>query len=174
MKQFKKLTWLTIAVWCFTFSGTALLAKETPDSAGNKKYSLTPSTVHLKTNKDILAHLKYRHYLKITIDDQLSSKVLYRYLDGLDPSHIYFYGSDIQEFEADFRFKLDDALKKNDLGPGYEIFNRYQQRVIERLTYMINRLEQGLQDMNFAIEEELRVDRKDIPWPRNEDEMIEL
>ena len=174
MKLFKKITWLTIAVWCFAFSGTALLAKETPDSAGNKKYVLTPSTDHLKTNKDILNHLKYRHYLKITIDDHLSSKVLYRYLDELDPSHMYFNSSDIQEFEADFRFKLDDAFKKNDLGPAYKIFNRYQQRVIERFTYLINRLEQGLQDLNFAIEEELRIDRKDIPWPSDEDEMIEL
>jgi carboxyl-terminal processing protease len=175
MKLFKKIICLTVATWCLTFIGSALLAKETPDSAGDKKYSpLAPSTSHLKTSKDILDHLKHRHYLKIPIDDQLSSKILYRYLDELDPSHLYFLRSDIQEFETDFRFKLDDALKKSDLGPAFKIFNRYQQRVIQRLTYLINQLERGMRDMNLVVEEELRVDRKDIPWPIDEDEMMEL
>ncbi|MBE9519529.1 MAG: carboxy terminal-processing peptidase [Proteobacteria bacterium] len=176
MKLFRKISWLAVAICCFTYSATGVLAKESAAlSAIEKEYPLLiPSPVQTKTSGDILNHLKHRHYLKINIDDRLSSKVLYRFLDELDPSHIYFHGSDIKEFEIEFRFKLDDALKKNDLVPGFKIFNRYQQRVIERLTYVINRLEQGLQDMNFSIQEELRVDRKDIPWPKTDIEMKEL
>jgi carboxyl-terminal processing protease len=60
---------------------------------------------------------------------------LNRFLDQLDPSHSYFYDNDIKEFESKYRFALDDALKKGNLGPAFEIFNRYQQRIIERLTF---------------------------------------
>jgi carboxyl-terminal processing protease len=175
MKLYRKIFWLSVILWCFTWGATATLSKETTPPAGEKGYSiLSPEPVHSKTNKYIVDHLRKSHYLKINIDDQLSSKILYRYLDELDPSHLYFYGSDIKEFETDFRYRLDDGLKKNDLGPGFEIFNRFQQRVIERLTYQINYLEQGLQGMKFDVEEELRIDRKDIPWPRTELEMKEL
>ena len=175
MKRFKKSICLTVTAWCFTFIGTVLLAQETPVSSSDIEYKLfTPTPIHLKTSKEIIDNLQHLHYLKIAFDDQLSSKALYRYLDELDPSHIYFNGSDIKEFESDFRFKLDDALKKNDLGPAYKIFNRYQQRVTERLTGLINRLEMGLDDMKFDMAEVLRVDRKDIPWPQNDFAMKEL
>ena len=73
--------------------------------------------------------------MKVVIDDQLSSKILYRYLDDLDPSHSYFYDQDIKEFEIKYRLKLDDALKEGDLQPAFEIFNTYQQRVLARLNY---------------------------------------
>ena len=175
MKLFKRITWLTVAAWFFAFSVTVLPAKEKSVSAGDTEDKVfTPSLIHIKTSKDIIDNLKRRHYLKIAIDDQLSSKILYRYLDELDPSHLYFNGKDIQEFESDYRFKLDEALRKNDLEPAFRIFNRYQQRVIERLTYLINRLEQGLKDLKFDIVEELRIDRKDMPWPRTDIAMKDL
>jgi len=175
MKLFRIISWLTVVLCCFSSSAAGVLAKEAAVSATGEEYAfLTPSPVHTKTSRDILNHLKHRHYLKIGIDDRLSSAVLSRFLDELDPGHIYFHDRDIKEFESEFRFKLDDALKKNDLAPAFKIFNRYQQRVIERLNYLINRLGQGLQDMNFSIQEELRVDRKDIPWPKTDIEMKDL
>jgi carboxyl-terminal processing protease len=135
---------------------------------------LAPTEIHRKLNADILEHLSRRHYLKIDIDDTLSSRVLYRYLDDLDPSHSYFYAKDIEEFEKKYKLKLDDSCRKNNLEPAFEIYNRYQQRLIERLTASIKRLEQGLGDMDFNVEESLKVDRKDQQWPDSEDAMEDL
>ena len=45
---------------------------------------------------------------------------------------------------------LDDALKRGDLDPAFDIFNRYQARLEERLEFLITELDQGLQTMNFT------------------------
>ncbi len=174
MKIFNNVTLLAITcclIWSLPVAVSGQAMSKTAEPANSV---LTPSKEHKKINDAIVEHLKHRHYLKIDINDQMSSTILYRYLDELDPSHSYFYGNDIKEFEIKYRFKLDDALNKGDLEPAYEIFNKYQQRVVERLTFLIDRLEQGLGDMKFDVEETLRVDRKDIPWPETEVSMEEL
>jgi len=154
--------------------GVASGQTSSPATLEKNETILAPTEINRKLNADIIAHLTRRHYLKIDIDDHISSKVLYRYLDELDPSHSYFYAKDIKEFERKYQFKLDDSFKKNDLEPAFEIFNRYQQRLIERLTTAIEWLERGLDDMNFNVEESLQVDRKDLPWPDSESAMEDL
>lgn len=175
MKMFKKGIFLTAIVFCVAWSlpGQVLSQSSSPDT--EKTFIvLSPSKEHKKINDAIVDHLRHRHYLKVTIDDQLSSMVFDRFLDELDPNHSYFYASDIKEFESKYRYTLDTAFKSNDLAPGFEIFNRYQQRVVERLTDMVERLEEGLDNVKFDIEETLRTDRKDIPWPNSEAAMKEL
>ena len=152
MKIFKKGI-LFSALVCFIAWGVPGLVLSQLSSQGAEKAftELSPSKEHKKINKDIVDLLRHRHYLKVTIDDHLSSKVLYRFLDELDPSHSYFYARDIKEFEVKYRFKLDEAFKNKDLTPGFDIFNRYQQRVIERLTDMVERLELGLDNIKFDV-----------------------
>jgi carboxyl-terminal processing protease len=151
-------------------------AGEVPSPAAPEKNatSLAPTEINRKLNAEIIDHLTHRHYLKINIDDRISSKALHHYLDELDPSHSYFYAQDIKEFEDKYQFTLDDSFNKNELGPAFEIFNRYQQRLIERLTFSIERLERGLGDMNFNAEESLQIDRKNMPWPDSESAMEDL
>jgi len=174
MKIFKKGI-LLAASFCFLLNLPAAIHAQPGSPVAESPYTLLAPTKEQKIISDnIVDNLKNRHYLKIRLDDQMSSKILNQYLDELDPSHSYFYDQDITEFEAKYRFTLDDALNKSDLEPGFEIFNRYQQRVIERLTYLIERLEHGLGDMNFDIEETLQIERKDMPWPKSEAEMQEL
>ncbi|MBW2466955.1 MAG: carboxy terminal-processing peptidase [Deltaproteobacteria bacterium] len=146
----------------------------TPAVAAETFEKLSPSRKHRKINDDIIDHLLHRHYLQITLDDQLSSKVFDRFLDELDPGHSYFYADDIREFELKYRYRLDEAFKKDNLKPGFEMFNRYQQRVIERLNHVIKEVEKGFDNMKFDIDETLRIDRKDTPWPGSENEMKEL
>ena len=170
--------WKTICIQAFFLawilqgvSFVQISIAATPDTGAA---ILTPTEAHRKLNADILDHLTRRHYLKIDIDDDLSSKILNRYLDDLDPSHSYFYAKDIEEFEKKYRFKLDDSFRKSDLEPAFVIFNRYQQRLIERLKAAIQRLERSLDDMDFNVEESLQVDRKDQPWPGSEEAMQDL
>lgn len=134
----------------------------------------SPTKNHKKINKEIVSLLKHRHYLKINFDDRLSQKVLDRYLDELDPNHSYFFDSDIKEFQAKYHDKLDNAFEDADLKPGFEIFNRYQQRITERLTFLLERIGKGFDDLDFTIDESLIIDRKDLPWPGPEAAMQEL
>ena len=174
MKIFKNATLLAIIcclIWCLPAAAAIQPESQTADSTYTV---LAPTKEQTNINNSIVDHLKKRHYLKIVINDQMSSKILSRYLDELDPSHSYFFDKDIKEFEIKYRFKLDDALNRGELEPAFEIFNRYQQRVLERLTYLIDKIENGLGDINFDIEETLQVDRKDMDWPESEADMDEL
>ena len=149
-------------------------SETSPPAAAESSAQLSPSREHKKINDSIIEHLRHRHYLKVEFDDQLSSKVFDRFLDELDPGHSYFYASDIREFESKYRYTLDDAFLDNDLTAGFEIFNRYQERVEERLNGLIARIEKGFADIKFDVDETLVVDRKKMPWPDSEEAMQEL
>ncbi len=174
MKKFNK--GIILALACSVVWGLPGPIYGQPESrTAESSYALLTPTKEQKTiNNNIVDQLKYRHYLKVRLDDQMSAKILTRYLDELDPGHGYFYAGDINEFETKYRFKIDDALNKGDLEPAFAIFNRYQERLIERLTYLIAHLEQGLGDMDFNLEETMQLDRKDMPWPESEAAMQEL
>ena len=174
MKIFRKGVLFTVSLCLFLNLPTGIYAQPGSPAAESSYTLLVPTKDQKIISDNIVDSLKNRHYLKIRLDDQMSSKILKQYLDELDPSHSYFYDHDIKEFEAKYSFKLDDALNKGDLEPGFEIFNRYQQRVIERLTSLIEHLESGVGDMNFDIEETMQIERKDMPWPQTEAEMQEL
>src|SRR5437762_570131 len=66
------------------------------------------------------------HYLQQPFDDEKSSKFLDRYLDALDNLHLYFFQSDLQEFEK-YRNILDDLTKEGDTSPARVIFARFRE-----------------------------------------------
>ncbi|MBW2506184.1 MAG: PDZ domain-containing protein, partial [Deltaproteobacteria bacterium] len=175
MKTLKKSILVAVITCCFLWSTAGPAVSDSNADINQQKSTVfAPTKSHKKINKEIVNHLKHRHYLKINFDDRLSEKVLTRYLDELDPAHSYFFANDVKEFENKYRFKLDDALVDGDLQPAFEIFNRSQQRISERLISLIARTEQGFDNIKFDTKENLRIDRKDIAWPDSESEMQEL
>ncbi len=133
---------------------------------------LHPETVHQQTIKDIIGSLNAGHYNKINVDDSLSSDLLDKYLEELDPSKSYFYKSDIAEFDA-YRYELDDAILNGNLDVAYAIFNRQQQRIIERLNWTLDRLNNE-QAFNFSLDETLNTDREKDDWIGSQSEMNDL
>ncbi|MEI6125540.1 MAG: carboxy terminal-processing peptidase [Pseudomonadota bacterium] len=125
---------------------------------------LAPAAENAETCREIIEQLQHDHYEHLAIDDQMSGRMLDRYISDLDPGRSYFMEKDIQEFEP-YRFQLDDALTSGDLAPAFKIFNRYRQRMTERLTFMINHLETGMQDIAFDADESMETERKNSPWP---------
>ena len=125
---------------------------------------LEPEPEHPSIVKSIVYKLKYHHYEKIDLDDDLSEKIYDTYLSDLDPARLYFLQSDIDSFKS-FRHKIDDILKSTDLKPPYQIFNQYQQRVIERMIFILDYIEKKGKTVNFTIEESFESDRENSPWP---------
>ena len=134
---------------------------------------LHPIPVHSATTQNIVNALASRHYVSSRLDDDLSSRILDTYIDDLDPSKSYFLQSDINEFEQ-YRFDLDDALKQGNLNPAFDIFNRYHLRVNDRFERVIAMLEEGIQQFDFTVEEELLVNREKALWAESETELDEL
>ncbi len=76
--------------------------------------------------------MELRHVSKHKIDDEISKRAFGLFFKSLDPRKIYFMKSDVDEFAAKYKTKLDDYVKKGDLTPAFEIYNRFIVRVDER------------------------------------------
>jgi len=134
---------------------------------------LIPERKQREASIHIARSLLLSHYRKQDIDKKLSEKVYDNYLSSLDSQHLYFLKSDIEEFDP-YRFRLHGALKTGQLEPGFNIYNRFQQRFIERLTYKLKLLENNLKDINFDKEEFILTDRENAPWAETKQELNDV
>jgi len=116
-----------------------------------------------KTAIEVIDELTSKHYRRQPLDDALSTKLLYQFIDYLDPAKTYLLEEDIAEFKQ-WETKLDDMFKKGDLSAGFHIYNRYYQRAIERLQKNIDLLESDFQ-FDLTKDEYLSVDVDSNQWP---------
>ena len=165
-----KLIYLVLAFTAVTFSPFQAYSA-LPEATGE----LSPLSEHSKTTAEIVSRLKHQHFQRtsISLDNDLSATVYDRYLKELDRDRSYFLAADIAEFEP-YRLRLDDALKTGNLQPAFLIFNRYHQRLIERLNFLITELDKGFDKLDFTKNESLLVKREDQPWVKSIDEMNQL
>jgi len=129
--------------------------------------------VHGTTALELLQELQTKHYSSVEIDDNFSATVFDSYLDSLDGSHLYFMRGDINKLSA-YRYTLDDSLKDGSVEPGFEIYNRYYQRVLERLIYSIEEVENDISSMDFSIDETILIDREEAPYANTDAELDEI
>ncbi len=142
-------------------------------SANLNEGPLAPTPEHNSTTRSIVYELVAKHYVTKSINDVLSSKIFDAYLQNMDPGKSYLLQSDIDDFEI-YRYELDDALRKGNLAPAYEMWNRYQDRWIARLKKVIDVLEEGIDDYDFTKDEEFLLDRSDSPWATSDEQLDEL
>ncbi|MDG2091515.1 MAG: carboxy terminal-processing peptidase [Gammaproteobacteria bacterium] len=134
---------------------------------------LTPSEEYTTIARSVLSQMVRNHYSEVRVDDDFSNILLDRVIDGLDPSRIYYTEADINEFEQ-YRTELDDLLRAGDVEAGFQIYNRYQRRVIERLVYSLKRLEEDGSEFDFTLDEFLIIDRSEEAWATSYDELEDL
>lgn len=110
------------------------------------------------------------HYKPVPLDDNLSGRIMDKFLDSLDPDRLFFIQSDIDGFMAD-RTSIDDAIEHQDLTVPFSIFNAYEQRVVDRMNYA-----RGLLGgkFDFDAKEDFRVARDKLPWPKSREESDDL
>ena len=136
-------------------------------------FHLDPLDVHPRTSLTVVEQLRSNHYLPKGLNDEASSATFDKYLESLDGGRSYLLASDVTEFE-EYRYKLDDALKRGKLEPAFDMFNRYQNRVVNRLEYMLQQLAGGIQDMSFEVDERLEIDRENSAWSADEEALNDL
>ena len=131
----------------------------------------TPKQV--TTSKQSLQQLLGRHYEKRRLNDDLSSKIFDAYLESMDGTRSYFLQSDVSEFEK-YRYKLDDGLMKGNLDAPFIMYNRLQQRVTERLSFLLKQLPKEAKGYDFAKNEQLSLDRENSAWAKTPSELNDL
>ncbi len=100
------------------------------------------------------------HYKDTRLDDELSRKILDGYIEMLDPNRSYFLAADIAEFER-YADAMDDSLRHSELQPAFDIYNRYLERVHERVNFARARL---AEPFDFELDEDYQYDRSDAEW----------
>ncbi len=110
------------------------------------------------------------HYKTMPLDDAMSEKIFDNYFKALDPDKLFFVQADIDQF-ASARTMLDDAISNESLDTPYAIFNAYQQRAVERLTYARELLKQ---DFEFEQNESYQYERSKEAWPKSDEEMRDV
>ncbi|HSU52832.1 MAG TPA: hypothetical protein VLT36_02090, partial [Candidatus Dormibacteraeota bacterium] len=116
--------------------------------------------------------LEQSHYSKQQLDAVLSARFLDRYLESLDPQHLHFLQSDLAEFDR-FRASLGDlTIRRRDVTPACVIFNRFIERLQQRVTYV----DQLLKTEKFAFDtdERIPISRKEAAYPRDLNEAKHL
>ncbi|WP_246128825.1 carboxy terminal-processing peptidase [Zoogloea oleivorans] len=110
------------------------------------------------------------HYKTQPLDDALSEKIFDRYLKSLDPERLFFTQSDVDAF-SEARTRLDDAIQRGNLAVPFAMFQRYEQRAVERLSTAREQLKQGF---DFSQKESYPYARDKAPWPRDDAEARDL
>ncbi|WP_415358182.1 carboxy terminal-processing peptidase [Halioglobus sp. Uisw_031] len=122
------------------------------------------------TAVEMVAKLQERHYAKLPYGDELSSQHLDNYVNSLDGGKMFFTAVDLADFEQ-YRSVMDDQLQEGKLDAGFTIFNRYHQRVQDRLNNVSDTLPETVAAMDFTIDESYAFDMEDRQWAKDQAEL---
>ena len=110
--------------------------------------------------------LKHEHLRRHPLDTEISERCFKTFLKELDPMKMYFYQSDYDEF-AKSKDDLADQIQKGDIAFAYTVYNRFLDRIDERVK-MIDKILADKQD--FTIDEDLVVDKDSIQFAKTPEE----
>jgi len=164
---------------CSIVLTTTLIAQEEPAQLNtvldiDALYTpLESQPIHGDTAVKLLNELETKHYSSISIDDNFSSTVFDSFIDALDGSKLYFLKEDIDKLST-YRYTLDDSLADGSVEPGFEIYNLYYKRILERMIYAVDRVENHIPEMDFTVDESIVIDREDAPYAESLAELDEL
>jgi carboxyl-terminal processing protease len=114
--------------------------------------------------KNIVDIMQTKHFRKLNLDDSLASMLLDNYLKALDPNRMIFLQSDIADFNQ-YRTTLDDQLKAGKLIDAEAIYQRYYDRLSERLRWVLQRIDPLVKNETFTGHDSIEIDRKKSAWP---------
>jgi carboxyl-terminal processing protease len=131
---------------------------------------LFPEQRHENIGELITQFIQKSHYMHIAVDDELSSRVMDVYIESLDRNRMYLLASDVKFFD-NYRHELDDVVRSKPLDPVFQMFEVYQTRVRERLTFALTQLES---EPDYLTDQEYIFDRSESPWATGNEELDEI
>lgn len=159
---------------------TLLLVSGTWSLPGDTLSTLFSSPIAVAADKDlepptqtdsqvskIVSYLMQREHLSSRkLDDEIGERAMGLFLKNLDPSKVYFYQSDVDEFNMR-KDQIDDMISDGKLGFAVEVFNRFLERIDERVQTIDELLADGF---DFTIDEDMVTDPDMLEYPKNAEE----
>ena len=124
-----------------------------------------------KETQTVIFLLENYHYSQKFIDNSQATELLHNFMEDLDYNHVFLLQTDVDELVAKHARRLERSLRRGDLTAAFSIYKVYEQRVMERIEWVKDRLDS---DFDFSAEAEYVVDRGEFPWLANPEEADEL
>ena len=118
----------------------------------------------------ILTGDHFKNQFKLT-PYTISTELFNKYLEKLDPNHLYFTQIDIDYLKSCIKTTLFDELKEGDTTFGFTAYNLFVRKVEKRTKYAKKLLDNKF---DFNIEENYDFDRTKVKWAKNENELNEV
>mgnify|MGYP001428865159 CR=1 FL=1 len=116
------------------------LAKPTDPSRNDERIAIMVSAL-----------MDRKHLSEMQVNDVISRRTLDMYLKSLDRMKLFFLQSDVDEFAAN-QDKLDDLVKQGDVHFAKQVFDRFLQRVHERVAVAQKLVDQP---HDFTVDEDM-------------------
>jgi len=152
----RALTRLTLAGLLFV--ATTLVAQQ-----------LAPRKEESDIARMVVQMIEREHMSRHRIDDEVSTKLVDKYVKEFDSQKLYFLQSDIDDM-ARWKTQLDDQLKVGNLDFAFQTFDLYLKRLDERIDYAQAAIDQP---HDFAVEEDMIIDAKNLPFAQSVEELNE-
>ena len=136
-------------------------------SFANEGGSPSPGPNDRQITLAVKSYLEREHFLRKPIDDEIAARWFKTFLAALDPLKIYFLQSDVDSF-AEKKSSLDDLVRRGDVSFAYEVYDRFLERVDERIPIVEELLNSKL---DFNQQESIVIDRDIAVWAKTQDEV---
>ena len=115
--------------------------------------------------------LEIRHVSKKKIDEGVSERGFELFLKAVDPTKIYLTRQDVDEFEAQFAKNCALEAKKGKLDAAFVVYNRFLQRVDERVALAQKMLDEN--NFDFTVDEEFVREPERLDYSKNTAEIVD-
>ncbi len=159
----KRNKWFIAAGWCslaMVLAGAGMRLAADLTKPAPRERQVTLKVVDLLTRQ---------HLSRQPLDDQIAARALPLLLDSFDPWKLYFTKKDVEEFRNS-QSQLDDWLRQGNIAFAYKVYERFIERVDERLP-LVERL--LAQPIDFTVDESILLDRKAVDYPASQQEIVD-
>lgn len=133
---------------------------------------LAPTDLMSQETMRVIEMLETLHFNNQEISDEVFTELIGEYMESLDYNKLYFLQTHEDQFVKAFGSRLSMQLRhKGDLNAAFSIYEQYRDIALNRITWILERLEE---DWSFEDEEDYEYDRSESPWAQSMEEADEL
>lgn len=125
-----------------------------------------------QTSREVAQAIRYGHYEDVTFDAQWAKRAYQRWLDIVDPQHLYLLASDVQEFSS-LESRYPAAIESGQLDFAFTFYNRFQQRMEHRLETLIGWLTSNPK-FDYTPQERMSLENDKAPWASKPEVLDEM
>ena len=161
LKSHRRLLLLGIFTSLTVTAGLVVAQRSSADLKG-------PGSDDRRIAKAVAWFLRDEHLSKQPLNEEMSRRCFTTFMKTLDPMKVYFLQSDIDEFAKSQTQLADQIAKRGDVTFAYTVFERFLQRVDERVKLIDDILSK---DIDLTVDEEMVTDPKVTIYAKDDAEI---